>query len=191
MFSGIIESSWKIIQRNGGEFTISCDFTDELIIGQSIAHDGACMTVTHIGEDSYTFFAVEESLIRTNFWKKEVWDRFNIERCLRYGDRVDGHFVTGHVDTVGTVAEIIENSDTSHTLVIHFDPAYSDNVVEKWSVALNGTSLTVVRAEKWLLSVAIIPHTWSFTNLGDLQKNDSINIEFDMLGKYLLKKAKN
>ncbi len=188
MFSGIIESSWKIIKKNGGEFTVACNFSDELVLGQSIAHDGACMTVTKIDKDAYTFFAVEESLNRTNFSTKKIWDRFNVERCLRYGDRVDGHFVTGHVDTVGTVAEIVENGDTSHTLVIHFDPTYSDNIVEKGSIALNGTSLTIVRAEESLISVAIIPHTWNFTNLWELRVWDTINIEFDMLGKYLLKK---
>jgi riboflavin synthase len=108
------------------------NFHDEpLTIGQSIAHDGVCMTLTHITPESYTFFAMEESFARTNFGSKKVGDVFNIERCIRAETRIDGHFVSGHVDTVGTVTEIVRNSDNSHLVRIDFDSKYHNLIVEK------------------------------------------------------------
>jgi riboflavin synthase len=122
MFSGIIETTSRIRSIDRGTFVIEHHFTDELLtIGQSIAHDGSCMTLTEITPDSYTFFAMEESFSRTNFGSKKVGDRFNIERCIRADTRIDGHFVTGHIDTVGRVRSIDPNPDGSYLICIDFD----------------------------------------------------------------------
>lgn len=115
-----------------GNFVVENNFHDEpLTIGQSIAHDGACMTITRISPDSYTFFAMIESLSRTNLGSKKTGDQFNIERCIRAETRIDGHFVTGHVDTVGMVGAIDENGDDSYLVRVEFDPQYRNLIVEK------------------------------------------------------------
>jgi riboflavin synthase len=186
LFSWIIETTSRISSIDQGTFVVEHHFTDEpLTIGQSIAHDGSCMTLTEITPDSYTFFAMEESLSRTNFGSKKVGDRFNIERCIRADTRIDGHFVTGHIDTVGKIASIYENSDGSYLVRVDFDPEYCHLIVEKGSVALNGVSLTIVTAGDDHLTVSVIPHTWRVTNLGSLTVESQINIEFDILGKYI------
>jgi riboflavin synthase len=149
-----------------GTFIVENNFLDEpLTIGQSIAHDGVCMTLTQISPDSYTFFAMIESLSRTNLGNKKAGDQFNIERCIRAETRIDGHFVTGHVDTVGTVGAIDENGDGSYLVRVEFDSQYRNLIVEKGSVALNGVSLTIVTAGDDYLTVSVIPHTWDVTNL--------------------------
>lgn len=186
MFSWIIERTSRIISREGGNFVVENNFHDEpLTVWQSIAHDGVCMTLTHITPESYTFFAMEESFSRTNFGSKKVGDVFNVERCIRAETRIDGHFVTGHVDTVGTVTEIIRNNDDSHLIRIEFDTKYRNLIVEKWSVALNGVSLTIVTAWDDYLTISLIPHTWNVTNIWTLSISSPINIEFDILGKYI------
>ena len=186
MFSGIIETTSHIISVDQGTFVVEHHFTDEpLTIGQSIAHDGVCMTLTDISPDSYTFFAMVESLSRTNLGSKKTGDQFNIERCIRAETRIDGHFVTGHIDTVGTVGAIRENGDGSYLVGVEFGPQYRNLIVEKGSVALNGVSLTIVTAGDDHLTVSVIPHTWSVTNLGSLTLGSQINIEFDILGKYI------
>lgn len=186
MFSGIIETTSRIVSIDQGTFVVEHHFTDEpLTIGQSIAHDGSCMTLTGITSDSYTFFAMEESLSRTNFGSKKVGDRFNIERCIRADTRIDGHFVTGHIDTVGKIASIYENSDGSYLVRVDFAPEYRHLIVPKGSIALNGVSLTIVTAGDDHLTVSIIPHTWQITNLGSLAVGSQVNMEFDILGKYI------
>jgi riboflavin synthase len=186
VFSGIIETTSRIISVDHGTFVVENNLHDEpLTIGQSIAHDGSCMTLTEITPLSYTFFAMEESLSRTNFGNKKVGDRFNIERCIRADTRIDGHFVTGHIDTVGTIAAIDQNSDSSYLVRVDFAPEYRHLIVEKGSVALNGVSLTIVTAGDDHLTVSVIPHTWRVTNLGSLTVGSQINIEFDILGKYI------
>ena len=169
-----------------GTFVVENNFHDEpLTVGQSIAHDGVCMTLTAISPVSYTFFAMIESLSRTNFGYKKADDQFNIERCIRAETRIDGHFVTGHVDTVGAVRAIRENGDGSYLVRVEFDLQYRNLIVEKGSVALNGVSLTIVTAGDDHLTVSVIPHTWSITNLGSLTIGSPVNIEFDILGKYI------
>ncbi|MFA5916894.1 MAG: riboflavin synthase [Candidatus Gracilibacteria bacterium] len=186
MFSGIVETKFKIKSINAGEFVVENTFTD-LTLGQSIAHDGACMTVTEVGNGFHKFFAMEETLNRTDFGSKKVGDTFNIERCVRYGDRIDGHFVTGHIDDVGVVKKIEKKDDDSQVFTISFDEKFKDLLVEKGSIALNGVSLTLVEVGNDYFTISLIPHTLEITNLGELKLGDKVNLEFDILGKYIIK----
>lgn len=188
MFSWIIEHTAKILSMNHGTFRVENTFSEPLTVGQSIAHDGACMTITKLGnDDEYEFFAMEETLRVTNFWHKRVGDVFNVERCIRVGDRLDGHFVTGHIDTVGTISLIDHHDDGSKILGITYEERYSSLIIEKGSITLNGVSLTIVELGTGYLSVSLIPLTQQWTNLGKCAQGDRINIEFDMVGKYIQK----
>ncbi len=185
MFSWIIEHKAKIIARDGWRFTVENTFRDELVIGQSIAHDGACMTLTSWNSESYEFFVMEESLRVTNFWEKKIGDFFNVERSLKLWDRIDGHMVTGHVDTMGKVLWIERKDDSSMILTIEFAKKYRNSIVKKGSITINWVSLTIVEAMDDSLSVSLIPLTQDWTNLWTLSLSDSVNLEFDMLGKYI------
>lgn len=188
MFSWIVENKAKITWIKDGRFTVENIFSWELKEGQSIAHDWACMTVEKFDKDTYTFFAMEETLKKTNFWKKSVWDNFNLERCLKVGDRLDGHFVTGHIDTVWKVIKIEKKQDSSFVMKISFDEEFSKLLVYKWSITVNWVSLTVVSNSLNYLEISLIPHTLKITNLWDLKVWDFVNLEFDILGKYILNK---
>ena len=187
MFTWIIEHTSKIIAIDHGEFTIENNFTDPLTIGKSIAHDGACMTVTQWNEKTYKFFAMEESLSTSTLWTKKVGDYLNIERCLQVGDRLDGHFVTWHVETVADVSKIDIHEDNSRTVRISYETSFDRLVIEKWSICLNGVSLTVVETTTWWCSVCIIPHTLEVTTLWTLKPWNTLNVEFDILAKYVQK----
>ena len=187
MFSWIIEQKAKILNINAWEFTITNTFKEPLVIGQSIAHDWACMTITSFDEEKYTFFAMQESLKLTNFENKKVWDYFNVERCLKIWDRLDWHMVSGHVDTVWIVQNIKKYDDNSIEIFIKYNTDFSKNLIPKWSITINWTSLTVVQDLPWELSVCLIPITQQITNLWDLKPNDKVNLEFDLVGKYLFK----
>lgn len=189
MFTGIIEAQAKIKEIQDGRFVLENPFKEELHIGQSIAHDGACMTLESIAEGSYSFFAMEESLKKTNFWEKKVGDSFNVERSMKIWERIDGHFVTGHVDTRGIVKHIEKKQDSSLILWVSFPEHFSLYTIEKGSISLNGTSLTIVEKLPGYISVSLIPLTQDWTNLGKVQIGDTLNIEFDMLGKYVLQKV--
>ena len=130
---------------------------------------------------------MQESLQVTNFWTKKVGDPFNVERSLRVGDRIDGHFVTGHIDTVGEVILLEKRDDTSLLYWISYDPRYDTLVIEKGSITINGVSLTVITAREGYLSVSLIPLTQDWTNLGISKVWDLVNLEFDMIGKYVNK----
>lgn len=186
MFTGIILGKAKILHIQNGKYTIQNILPEEISIGQSIAHDGACMTIESIEKDSYTFFVMEESLHKTNFWKKSVGDVFNIELCVKANDRIDGHFVSGHIDCVGIISEKTFQEDTSLLLWVSFDPVFSKYTIQKWSIALNGVSLTIIEKKPGYISVSLIPLTQDWTNLGTTEIWDAINVEFDMLGKYIL-----
>ena len=188
MFSWIVENKAKIIWINKGRFTIENIFSSELKEGQSIAHDWACMTVEKFDDNSYTFFAMEETLKKTNFHKKSIWDNFNLERCLKIGDRIDGHFVTGHIDTVWKIIKVEEMPDSSVVIWIRFDEEFSKLLVYKWSITINWVSLTVISNTSIHLDVSLIPHTLQITNLWELKIWDYVNLEFDVLGKYILNK---
>lgn len=187
MFSWIIEQKAKILDIKDWVFTIENTFKESLQLWQSIAHDWACMTITEFDDQKYSFFSMEESLKITNFWTKKVWDYFNVERSLKIGDRIDWHFVTGHIDTTWIVDKIIINQDNSKIIYIKFDKNYNNFIIKKWSITINWVSLTIVEDGEDFLSVSLIPLTQEITNLWTLQTWDKVNLEFDMMWKYIQK----
>lgn len=188
MFTGIIESLAKVeaIQEEGSNvhFTFSCPFSAELKIDQSVAHNGCCLTVVEIKGDQYTITAIDETMVRTNLGELKVGDLVNVERCMQVGGRLDGHIVQGHVDTVAECVEI-NDLDGSFEFVFKYD--YDDVTVPKGSITVNGVSLTVVRSTDNLFSVHIIPYTLEHTNFGKLMVGSKVNLEFDIIGKYVKK----
>ena len=186
MFTGIIEQKSKIINIENGKFTIENHFWDDIKLGQSIAHDWACMTIESFSETSYTFFVMQESMSKTNYGQKQIWDYFNIERCLKAQDRIDGHFVSWHIDTTGKISKLETVDDGSLIIWINFNNSFSKLTIEKWSIAINWVSLTIVDKSPWYISVSLIPLTQDWTNLWSVFIGTSVNLEFDMLGKYIL-----
>lgn len=190
MFTWIIEHKAKILDIKDGSFTVENKFWTDLQIGQSIAHDGACMTLTAFDSEKYTFFAMWESLEKTNFLAKKKWDYFNVERCLQIGQRLDWHFVSGHVDTVWKVSKLLNNEDGSREIFIFYPSEFTQNLIPKGSITINWTSLTLCHLSNTEFSVSLIPLTLEITNLWDLIPWDSVNLEFDMLWKYILNTKK-
>lgn len=190
MFTGIIESLGKVIEINQDgdnfNFTFECGFTNELKIDQSLAHNGVCLTVVEITDNKYVVTAIKETLDKTNLGTLKVGDEVNLERCMKLGDRLDGHIVQGHVDQVGEVVNI-EELDGSWKFTFSYDSSLSNITVEKGSVTINGTSLTVVDSSKDGFSVCIIPYTYEYTNFKNFQLGTIVNLEFDIVGKYLTK----
>ena len=193
MFTGIIENLAKIISINKSksnlDITLSSSLTSEFKIDQSISHNGICLTITNIDGNNYTVTAIEETINKTtiNSWKKG--DSVNLERAMKLGDRLDGHMIQGHVDQIGTCVDFTMK-DGSWEYVIQYEK--SENItVEKGSIAVNGVSLTVIDSKTNSFKVAIIPYTYEHTNFKTLRKGDLINLEFDILGKYLYKMSKN
>ena len=193
MFTGIIESLGVIedIEKEGSNvhFTLNCPFSSELKIDQSLSHDGTCLTVVKCDEKRYTVTAIEETLIRTRLSRWKLGDKVNLERCVRLGDRLDGHMVQGHIDTTGA---LLSSESREGSYVLTFEHASSsDNpswmTVPKGSVTINGISLTVVESSQTTFSVALIPYTWNETNMHTLITGDTVNIEFDIFGKYMSK----
>lgn len=192
MFTGIIEDLGKVekIEKENGNvhFTLSCPFTNELKIDQSLAHNGTCLTVVKTDGNQYTVTAIDETLIRTNLGELEVGSIVNLERCMLMGARLDGHVVQGHVDTTGVCKEIIEH-DGSTEFVFTYD--YDDVTVSKGSITVNGVSLTVVQSKKGLFSVHIIPFTIEHTNFKTFKVGTKVNLEFDIIGKYVKRLMNN
>jgi len=193
MFTGIIENLAKIISINKSksnlDITLSSSLTSEFKIDQSISHNGICLTIINIDGNNYTVTAIEETINKTtiNSWKKG--DSVNLERAMKLGDRLDGHMIQGHVDQIGTCVDVI-TKDGSWEYAIQYEK--SENLtVEKGSIAVNGVSLTVIDSKTNSFKVAIIPYTYEHTNFKTLRKGDLINLEFDILGKYLYKMSKN
>lgn len=189
MFTGIVENIGivtKIEQdQKNIHFWLNCDFTHELKIDQSLAHNGVCLTVVEILDNQYKVTAIEETLSKTNLGQLKVGDEVNLERCMRLNERLDGHIVQGHVDQLGTLHSI-ENFEGSYKLTIHYDESLYGNVtVAKGSICMNGVSLTVVDSAVGMFSVAIIPYTWEHTNFKHLKIGDFVNLEFDIIGKYI------
>ncbi len=188
MFTGIVESMAEVCAiRNEGtnvRFTLKCAFTSELKIDQSLAHNGVCLTVVNINENKYDVVAIHETLIRTNLGVLKVGDKVNLERCMQMNGRLDGHIVQGHVDTTARVERIISENG-SWRIYFSYVPSPEHITVEKGSVCINGVSLTVVDSGKNDFSVAIIPYTWENTNFHSLKPGDDVNIEFDIIGKYV------
>lgn len=193
MFTGIIESTGTVkeISSKGDNFTfsIASDFFSELKIDQSVSHNGVCLTVDGILNDFYTVTAIKETLAKTNLGSLKVGDSINLERCLKLGDRLDGHIVQGHVDCTATVVDI-KNQNGSWEF--YFEYSHPDFItVEKGSVCINGVSLTVVNSSAGKFSVAIIPYTYEHTNFKNLAKGSLVNLEFDIVGKYIVAAAKS
>ncbi len=195
MFTGIIEKMGALaaIRTEGTNriFDIKAHFPEPIKVDQSIAHDGVCLTVTEIYEQGaegvhYSVTAVQETLDKTHLGSLQIGHRFNLERCMRIGDRLDGHFVQGHVDTTGQVLQV-EDKGGSWIYVFQFDPKFGGLLVDKGSVCINGVSLTVVGSHPDTFSVTIIPYTYEHTNFHLLKVGDPVNLEFDILGKYLQK----
>lgn len=191
MFSWIIENKARILNINNWTYTVENIFKKSLKKGISIAHDWACMTIIESDNEKYSFFVMEESIKKTNFKTKHIWDYFNVEWSLKLSDTMDWHFVSGHVDTTWIVEKIIENADNSKYYFIKYDNKYNNLVIEKWSITINWVSLTVVEDWKDYLSVSIIPHTQSITNIWILKVWDTVNLEFDILWKYINKLQSN
>lgn len=196
VFTGIIESTGQLLARSSEgsnvTFTIATVLDEPIKVDQSIAHNGTCLTVTEIfenndeGRKEYTVVAVDETLKKTNLGNLAPGDLLNIERCIKAGQRMDGHFVQGHVDTVGEVTKI-EEVDGSWMIYFSFPDNFGNLIVNKGSICVNGVSLTVVECDANSFSVTIIPYTYDFTNFHKLKVGDPVNLEFDILGKYLHK----
>lgn len=193
MFSGIVEEAARVmeIRRQGGNvhLTLACSFVDELRIDQSVAHNGVCLTVVSIGDGVYTVTAIEETLRRSNLGSLRVGDLVNVERCMVMNGRLDGHIVQGHVDCTA-VCTALEQLDGS--CYFRFDYDVSPELVrkgyvtvEKGSVTVNGVSLTVCDSEVSSFRVAIIPYTMEHTNFCRIAVGDRVNLEFDIIGKYI------
>ncbi len=190
MFSGIVEAVGKVIDMhsNGSniDFLITSPFLHELKIDQSIAHNGACLTVVEILKDSYRVTAIDETLQKTNLGQLKSGSEVNLERCLKLNDRLDGHMVQGHVDTTAICRSI---SDENGSWKFHFEYLSDAQfaTVTKGSICINGVSLTVVDSESNHFSVCIIPYTYENTNFNTLKPGDTVNLEFDIIGKYVLR----
>jgi riboflavin synthase len=189
MFTGIIESLSEIkeIKKEGDNLSISFNssISSELKIDQSISHNGICLTIVDIVDSIYTVTAIKETIIKSSIKDWGVGDLINIERAMKLGDRLDGHMVQGHVDQTAVCTKISEENGSWY-----FDFKYekSENLtIEKGSIAINGVSLTVVNSSINSFSVAIIPYTYNYTNFKNLKPGDLVNIEFDMVGKYISK----
>ena len=193
MFTGIIESLSEIkeIKKEGDNLSISFNssISSELKIDQSISHNGICLTVVDIVDSIYTVTAIKETIIKSSIKDWGVGDLINIERAMKLGDRLDGHMVQGHVDQTAVCTKISEENGSWY-----FDFKYekSENLtIEKGSIAINGVSLTVVNSSINGFSVAIIPYTYNYTNFKNLKPGDLVNIEFDLVGKYISKIIKD
>jgi len=189
MFTGIIEQLAEVValKKEGRNMHVSLKstFTNELKIDQSVAHNGVCLTVVDIKDDVYTVTAINETLLKSNLGLLEVGSKVNLERSMQMGARVDGHMVQGHVDQTAKCTEIKEEQGS---YVYTFKHKESDNMtVEKGSVCVNGVSLTVVDSKENSFSVAIIPYTFEHTNFHTVKVGTVVNIEFDILGKYIAK----
>ncbi|MBK7148580.1 MAG: riboflavin synthase [Bacteroidetes bacterium] len=188
MFTGIIEGMGRIVAltREAGNLhlTVESAISGELKIDQSVAHNGVCLTVVGLQGQTHTVTAIAETLSKTNLGSLQINDTVNLERCTRVGDRLDGHIVQGHVDQTGTCVSVVEQNG-SWLFTFQYSPGPNHVVVEKGSVCINGISLTAFNANDNLFSVAIIPYTWQHTNMQHVRAGDAVNLEFDIIGKYV------
>lgn len=190
MFTGIIETLGiiKEIQKEQGNLhiTVASEITHELKIDQSVAHNGVCLTVVAIENDSYTVTAIRETIDKTNVGDWKISDVVNLERAMKLGDRLDGHLVQGHVDQTG-ICKSVEETNGSWAFTFEYDAALHNITIEKGSITVNGVSLTVVNSKTNEFSVAIIPYTYEHTNFNSFKVGTKVNLEFDVIGKYVSK----
>ena len=189
MFTGIIENMAEVVDvqtnKNNLDILFKCDLLPELKVDQSISHNGVCLTVADISNDTYLVNVVKETIDKSNFSSLKVGDKVNIERSMMINDRLDGHIVQGHVDQIAKCVSI-EEQGGSYNMSFKYEK--SDNItVEKGSICVNGISLTVCNSKENTFSVAIIPYTWDNTNLKNIKVGDTVNLEFDIVGKYIAK----
>jgi riboflavin synthase len=188
MFTGIVETIGTIVsvQSDGSNtiFQVKSSISDQLKTDQSVSHDGVCLTVERVSGDVHTVTAIDETLKKTNLSTWHTGSKINLERCLQFNGRIDGHIVQGHVDTTATCIRI-DAKEGSWELRFRFPKAFSGLVIEKGSISINGTSLTVFNAERDCFDVAIIPYTFENTTIGNLAEGSIVNIEFDIIGKYI------
>jgi riboflavin synthase, alpha subunit len=192
MFTGIVEKIGRVtkisLQDKNRHFFIESELAPELKIDQSVAHNGVCLTVVGIEGKVYEVVAIDETLQKTSLGTWQVGDRVNLERAMKLGDRLDGHIVQGHVDQTG-LCHSIEDAQGSRVFTFHYDPSVGNMTIEKGSITVNGVSLTVVGSQKGVFSVAVIPYTYEHTSFHTLKVGDKVNLEFDVIGKYVLAKV--
>lgn len=189
MFTGIIENMAEVVDvkpnKNNLDITFKSDLLSELKVDQSISHNGVCLTVADISNETYLVNVVKETIDKSNFDSIRVGDMVNVERSMMLNDRLDGHIVQGHVDQI---AECVSIDEQGGSYVMTFKYKKSENItVEKGSICVNGISLTVCNSKENTFSVAIIPYTWDNTNLKNINVGDTVNLEFDIVGKYIAK----
>ncbi len=188
MFTGIIETLGKVVGLNKTagnlDLIISSPISKELKIDQSVAHNGVCLTVVEVTDSTHRVTAIDETLKKTNLGFLQVGDAVNLERCMKIGDRLDGHIVQGHVDQTGQCLSV-EEQDGSWLYQFKYAPSRNNLIVEKGSVCINGISLTAFAAEGATFKVAIIPYTFEHTNIHQVLKGSLVNLEFDVIGKYV------
>ncbi len=188
MFTGIVEGMAIVtgLKKDKGNLhiTMRCDFTGELKIDQSIAHNGVCLTVVNIAGDEYTVTAIDETLKKSNLGELEIGSEVNVERSMKLGDRLDGHIVQGHVDQTAVCTGVVQQDGSWIYRFEYDEDLYGNVTIPKGSISVNGTSLTVVDSEKGRFSVAIIPFTYEHTNFHTFKKGTKVNLEFDVIGKY-------
>ncbi len=188
MFTGIIETLGTITnitkEQANVHLTVKSNFTNELKVDQSVAHNGVCLTVVHIKDNQYTVTAIKETLNKTNIGSLKVSDSVNLERGMKLGDRLDGHLVQGHVDQTATCTNITKE-EGSTVFTFKYDETNNNVTIEKGSITVNGVSLTVVNSKKNEFSVAIIPYTIEHTTFNHIKLGDCVNLEFDVIGKYV------
>ncbi len=192
MFTGIIESLAKVkdIKKDKGnlQITFMSSIAKELKVDQSVCHNGACLTVVQTDDNQYSTDAIAETIARTNLGDLKIGDNVNLERSMPVNSRFDGHIVQGHVDEVGICTNI---NEIEGSWIFEFEHSGQNITVEKGSITVNGVSLTIVEAKENIVSVAIIPYTFSNTNFRELEVGSKVNLEFDILGKYIAKLIKN
>ncbi len=190
MFTGIIEDIGVVSnlkeEKDNLHISIKSNITTQLKIDQSVAHNGVCLTVVHINDDEYTVTAIKETLDKTSLSTLKINDKVNLERAMKLGDRLDGHIVQGHVDQTATCIAV-EEANGSWIFSFAYDASLNNITIEKGSITINGTSLTVVNSKKDTFSVAIIPYTYNHTNFNTFKTGTIVNLEFDVLGKYVAK----
>lgn len=193
MFSGIVEGMARVVaiehDQDNVHLTLTCSFVSELKIDQSVAHNGVCLTVVKLVDDTYTVTAMRETLDRSNLGLLKVGDEVNVERSMQMNGRLDGHIVQGHVDQTATCIDV-ENQEGSHQYTFRYESnremvSHGYFTVDKGSVTINGVSLTVCRPTADTFQVCIIPYTFENTNFHNIQPGTVVNIEFDIIGKYL------
>jgi riboflavin synthase len=190
MFTGIIENTATVIDIIASgtniSFILESELTSELKVDQSLSHNGVCLTIENIMDNRYQVTAILETLTKTNLGKLKIGDKVNLERSMPANGRFDGHIVQGHVDQIGICKKIVDKNGSWEITISH-EKGLGNITVEKGSICLNGISLTVFNCSETEFTVAIIPYTWTNTNLNGIQIGDNMNLEFDIVGKYLSK----